>query len=101
MSDNELPADREPMARYVAAINRFNDKVIQAPAVDGVTVTDSRLQIFTDGSCRIELEWTKTTEGYTPSEKLLNAIFGAGETALGFDSLEALRNWFKEKGVWK
>ena len=94
-----MAAQYFPIQLFLEAMTRLETRMLETSA-DNLKFNSLRLMLFTDGSCRLEFDWVNDIAGRSKEEILIDNVFGAGETNIGFKNLDELKRWFIQRKVW-
>jgi hypothetical protein len=95
-----LDARDIPIHFYYEALERLEVRMLSSQA-DNMLLTGLYLQMFPDGSSFVKFLWKENKKSDTSEQKMLATIFGAGETEEEFQTIELLRDWLIDRGVWE
>ena len=91
-----------PISLFCAALDKLEHQLVdKSVPVDDVAPNGLKLELFYDGSNSIIIDWISTAPDRSKERKVLDAVFGAGETQVNFDTLDDLKKFFEEKRVWQ
>lgn len=83
------------------ALDRLEEKLVNAQSVDNSRVVGVSLRLYPDGSGSVDLMWNNCAPDRTKAKKFLDAIFFDETEGYQFEGIEDLVDWLKSKGVWE